>query len=128
MLVGGTFSSIGGQADAWGIARWDGSEFHTVGPKLFSVAKDDFQMGAWVFGIVPYEDGLFVAGLIQRAGEEDVKHVLWFDGEQYHSIGTGVSDVAESAFVHDHSLFLGGPFQEAGGLASTNIAIWRFGH
>lgn len=122
LLVAGMFQGIGGKADLWSLARWDGSEFQPVAPTLLG------QLGypGFVADVVPYGRGFFVTGGINLAGDVPVSRIAWFDGERFHALGEGLSDQALRLLVHEDSLITGGLFLEAGGRPASGFAIWDF--
>jgi trimeric autotransporter adhesin len=130
VYVGGLFSEIGN--DGFGrIARWDGTNWTAVGGGL--VATQMFSMTLYdTDGAGPTVPSLVVGGIIDKAGNKDVRHIVMWDGANWTGVGggtaTGVYSVAARNAAGgglEPALYAGGLFKEAGGTVVKNIA--RYG-
>jgi hypothetical protein len=122
LYVGGEFTTAGGVA-ASRIARWDGAQWHPLGSGMYGVSPEVY---ALTFG----PDGsLYAGGAFTRAGGVAANYVARWDGSQWHALGRGVGGM-EYPSVHalavgpDGSLYAGGTFSTAGGVAANLIARW----
>ena len=125
LYVGGTFTAAGGVAANY-IARWDGatSSWHPLG------SGTNGSVAALAFG----PDGtLYVGGWFTTAGGVAANRIARWDGatSSWHPLASGMegeeqpySYVSALAFGPDGSLYAGGRFTTAGGVAANGIARW----
>ena len=123
LYAGGEFTTAGG-VTANRIARWDGttSSWHALG------SGTDGAVLALALG----PDGsLYAGGDFTTAGSVTANNVARWDGAAWRSLGSGVSDcdwngcsVSALAVGPDGSLYAGGRFTAAGGVAASNVARW----
>ncbi|MEM8997404.1 MAG: hypothetical protein AAGF23_21650, partial [Acidobacteriota bacterium] len=122
LYVGGDFSTAGG-VDADHIARWDGTTWSALGDGV-----DDT-----VFALAVYDDGtgpaLYAGGRFRNAGGAAASGVARWDGSTWSPLGGGTSTAQVFALgVYDGgagpALFVGGDFDDAGGVTVNNIARW----
>ncbi|MFT4543067.1 MAG: hypothetical protein ACI835_005536 [Planctomycetota bacterium] len=107
------------------IAQWDGSTWSEVGGGLNTFGTS----------LQAFDDGsgpeLFVGGAFTMAGGISASRVVKWDGSSWTALGTGIGgNVGEVAVVDlgspgGPSLFVGGAFSTAGGLAAAHIAEWN---
>lgn len=121
LVVGGPFESIGGAAIP-DLAAWDGSAWSGVGGGLR--AEGNF---VFVTKVLPYGDGLFVAGGFDHAGAAEARNIAWFDGTAWHGLEGGVSDLVGAMVVKDDVLYVGGTLLLADGKPSSHFGAWDFG-
>jgi hypothetical protein len=110
-------------------ARWDGVAWSDVGSGVTGIIN----------ALMPWNDGageaLYVGGSALSAGGLDTFGLIRWDGATWSAVGGGVSGPqgltrveAFASFDDDGdgvpSLFVGGSFTEAGGVASSSIAKW----
>ncbi|MBU1095161.1 MAG: T9SS type A sorting domain-containing protein [Bacteroidetes bacterium] len=137
LYIGGQFSVVGGTV-ANNIAKWDGSQWSSIGVGAGNGV--DFSVEALAFA-----DGkLFVGGSFSRAGNLKTNSVAYWDGSDWHSLGEGdtngvrtISDfgngetLIHSGHVHTLSLYkdflmIGGLFHLVGEKNRTSgIAGWN---
>ena len=133
LYVGGVFTDAGGMPVNY-IAKWDGSSWSALGQGVHSPGPSA------VHALGQYDDGtgmkLYVGGSFISAGSVNARHVAMWDGQNWHSLGTGVfiaaSILTVNAFeVFDDgnnpngpSLFAAGNFTTAGGVYSPCVARW----
>lgn len=87
-----------------------------------------------VWSMAVFDDGsgpsLYVAGLFQKAGDAALNHIARLDGNVWSSPGSGTDDYVMALAACDEcpdgapSLYAGGLFRTAGGLAANGIARW----
>jgi hypothetical protein len=123
LVVVGQFDEVGSAA-AGSIAIWDGSTWDTLGGGLPS----RFPNGPppTVMAVTSKANGLFVSGTFPQIDTVPAKYVAWWDGQDWHALGDGLSDFAQALTVSDYRLFVGGPFTEAGGHPSYHIGEWDY--
>jgi WD40 repeat protein len=123
LYAGGNFGTAGGVA-ANNIARWDGSQWHPLGGGMTG------GYNPWVSALAFGPDGsLYAGGRFDTAGGVVAHYIARWDGTHWHPLGSGMSDgidtiVYDLAFGPDGSLYAGGNFGTAGGVAANNIARW----
>jgi hypothetical protein len=119
LYAGGYFSNSGGVSVS-NIARWDGSQWHPLGSGVNS------RVYALAFG----PDGsLYAGGWFTTAGGIAAHGIARWDGSQWYPLGSGMggvfsSRVAALAVGSNGSLYAGGDFTTAGGVAANYIARW----
>ena len=118
--IGGSFTQAGGDTSINGIARWDGSTWHSLGDnfggylcQVSTILIDDSKVYAGYYGCglddVPYADTVGV-----------------WDGVNWNSIGTGLNLSTNEIVKAGSTIVAGGSFYRAGGDFSANY-IARFG-
>lgn len=131
LYVAGNFSTAGGMSAPY-IARWDGTNWSAVGPGLDGpsgaralVVFDDDGPG-------PHNPALYAGGYFTTSGATAVANVAKWDGAAWAAVGGGTDDGVTSLVVFDDdgsgsnpaSLYAGGLFAAAGGVAASRIARW----
>ncbi len=123
LFVGGSFSSAGG-VPSNSVARWDGTSWYPLGSGL---SGDWVEVNALVVG----PDGaLYAAGHFSAAGGVAASNIARWDGLDWSPLGSGIGGgftytaVFALTFGPDGSLYAGGNFNTAGGVAANLIARW----
>jgi WD40 repeat protein len=124
LYAGGSFQTAGG-VTVNGIARWDGatSSWHPLGSGM----GGDYTN---VYALAVGPDGsLYAGGDFSSAGGVAANSIARWDGSQWHPLGSGMGgedypSVSALAFGPDGSLYAGGGFLTAGGVAANSIARW----
>ncbi|MFM9997155.1 MAG: hypothetical protein ACKVU4_15305 [Phycisphaerales bacterium] len=126
LFVGGFFD-YAGTTYASRIARWDGHEWHAVGPGM----DPGFGNGP-VRTLCVYDDGagpaLIAAGTFAGAfGVPGTKTLARWNGKQWSSIGTNNGQATYGLYVFDDGvrgpgLIVGGQFSVIGGLSVPGMA------
>ncbi len=80
----------------------------------------------FVTKVLPFRDGLFVAGGFDHAGTTPAQNIAWFDGTAWHALGGGVSDLIAAMLVKDDVLYVGGALLHADGKPSSHFGAWDF--
>ncbi|CAN0502022.1 unnamed protein product, partial [Discosporangium mesarthrocarpum] len=110
LVASGLFSSAGGVATPWGLARWDGSVWGTMpagGPNNY--VRD--------LTVLPDGD-LVVVGDFTVPG----MRVARFDGSSWSAFGSGLDGNAECVALGDDGLLIGGSFDVASLMPSRGFA------
>jgi hypothetical protein len=100
-------------------------------PATEVITDDDWSpLGAGVNGIVnaivPYRDGIVVAGEFTQAGGASANRIAYWNGTAWSALGTGLNGNAYGLAADGDSLYVGGTFTQAGGLPGTkSIARWN---
>ncbi len=119
VYVGGSFTVAGNQSANY-IAKWDGSDWDSLGSG----------MNGTVFTIAIDGDNIYAGGLFTQAGGNSARHVAVWDGSVWNSLGSGptngVNSIVYAIAVIDHDVYVGGDFTEAGGNSTIRyIAKWN---
>lgn len=134
LYVGGSFEFAGDVA-ARNVARWDGSQWSSLGTGA-SNGTDGF-----VNALAVYDDQsgtgpkLYVGGWFEHAGGIATNYLARWDGSAWSAVGTGLSGgvagFVSAMVVHQEpahstpSLYVGGDFTNAGGVGVKHIARWN---
>lgn len=122
LYVGGSFEKAGGLT-VNGLARWDGTNWHAVGGGVHGT----------VHALAVAGTNLYVGGEFDRAGELNATNLACWNGQEWQAIGnvTGQGFTVFGNYrvltmlASGRKLYVGGNFQEVGGVAATNIARWN---
>jgi hypothetical protein len=96
------------------IARWDGTQLHTVGGGIGRITLPGGWDPTFVRALATNGTDLFVAGNFFRAGETPAESVARWDGSNWHPVGDGVrGEVHALLWTHD-LLVAGGNFSGSG--------------
>jgi trimeric autotransporter adhesin len=106
LIAAGNFSSAGG-VPARSVARFDGTSWNAMGAGIPS----------FVYELVMYEGMLIAAGSSMHR----------WDGVEWVPFEERPDGLVNVLRVHDGSLFVGGQFFRAGGLAASHVATWNNG-
>src|SRR5688572_973249 len=85
-----------------------------------------FGIGGRVFHLGTYRNEL-IAGTYRspwRDGQR-LEHVARYDGVEWRPLGAGVSGPVRASLEFQGTLFVGGGFTTAGGIAAQNVARWN---
>lgn len=123
LIAGGMFLQAGG-ITVNRIARWDGTEWSGLtGASGTGVVDNRVQ------ALAIYNGALIVGGGFTQAGGVTANWIAQWDGSEWSAFGTGLdtgccAPWVRSLVVYDGSLFAGGVFENAGGVAVSHIARW----
>lgn len=149
LYAGGAFKSAGG-VTAEDVAWWDGAAWHAFGSKarIFEVGDQGNEVGTYVNDIKVQGESVFIAGHFQviqygtntadLSSFQVVHNVVewhrpsdtWFylgDAAQRGVTFNGYSGYsidAEQLAIVGNELYVGGSFNQAGGLAASSLARW----
>lgn len=119
LYVGGAFSKAGGIA-ANGVAKWDGTNWSTLGSGV----------AGQVLALAISGTNLYVGGLFHAAGGVGATNVAKWNGTGWEALGGGVDQsffstpLVFALYVSGTNLFVGGQFERAGELTAINVARW----
>jgi len=127
LFVAGHFELVG-DLTVNHVARWDGKEWHALGPGLLEAERP---VDTVVRGLAVHDDGsglaLYAAGNFTHAGDERVLNLARWRGGKWQPVGTGLAREAGSITCL-RSLVLGGrPLLVAGDggvLARALVRAW----
>ncbi|MBX3323034.1 MAG: hypothetical protein KF757_08605 [Phycisphaeraceae bacterium] len=129
LFVGGVFTTAGGTA-ANRIAKWDGSEWHSLsGPSGNGINE-------FVNALAVFDDGtgpvLYAGGMFSTAGGISVENIAAWNGSEWSTM-PGVQDSSSDASISSliqfddasgSKLIVGGVFNTAGGEQCESVASW----
>jgi hypothetical protein len=130
LYVAGDFQSAGG-ISASQIARWDGHQWSNL--------RSGLQANFGTRALAVFDDGtgpaLYAGGEFEHSGTIALSHVARWNGTDWSSLGSGITDCCSSASVNalavwddgsGPALFAAGVFPAAGGASQArNIAKWN---
>ncbi len=120
LYVRGRFSEIGGVAASC-IARWDGTNWHSLGG---GVSAEFYPI---VLALAVMGDQLYAGGTFATAGGVRVNDIARWDGTRWWPLGSGADGPIHGvqALASDgRNLYVGGTFTRVGGIAANHIARW----
>jgi len=128
LYVGGSFSAANGVAGTARIARWNGTQWSTVGggidPNIGATAQASF-VEDMVFDA---QGNLYVGGFFTGAAGVATPSVAMWDGVRWRAVGTpgAFNNAIVRALEFDAAgtLYAGGSFSQIGTTAAANIARW----
>jgi trimeric autotransporter adhesin len=128
LYVGGS-AALNSPAPLQGIARWNGTQWGTVG-------NGSVKGGVLAFASYDAQDGrgprLYAGGTLSLVGGQPVNRIAAWDGTAWQGVGGGVNGSVQALAVYPGpdgpELIVGGSFTKAGEAAHANrIARWN-GH
>ncbi len=124
LLVVGKFDEVGGGQAAGSVALWDGTSWDSLGGGL----PPRFPGGSapTVLSVAAKANGFFVSGTFPNIDSQPVNYIAWWDGQDWHALGEGLSDFAQAMTIVDRQLIVGGVFTEAGAQPSYHIGVWSY--
>ncbi len=125
LIAGGAFYGIGGASEASGIARWNGSQWSSLGGGV----NTSITAGDTVRAIIVLENGQIVAGgSFHVADHRQLPYLVLWNGVQWDAIGESVDDSVTSLVAMPNGDFcVGGAFQTAGPHVSVSFAHFSSG-
>lgn len=112
LYIGGSFP-IGGGGNESRVARWNGTQWNTIGPVLDSGISD----------MIIHNGQLYVCGLFIQSAS--VKYLARWDGAAWVPVGQGADDQVSCLASLNGDLIAGGEFQAIGGVAASRLARWN---
>ncbi len=121
LVAGGVFTVAGGNSASY-LAFWDGIDWQAIPGQLNDV----------VTAVIVFNGDLIVGGRFTEVAGVEVNGIARWDGVSWSALGSGLgnrqyydtSSFVTDMVVVDNSLYVCGPFVNAGGLASFGIACW----
>ncbi|MFQ3598905.1 MAG: T9SS type A sorting domain-containing protein [Chloroherpetonaceae bacterium] len=115
VYVGGTFITLAGNTNANRIARWDGSQWHSLGAGFNSDVNSIAISGSEVYA----------GGVFSASGSTPLNRIARWDGQSWNALGSGTGGVVTALAVRGRDVFVGGFFTDAGGNSDADmIARW----
>lgn len=128
LYAGGGFTSSGGNSLA-GIARFDGTTWHSVGGGVTA------PWGTGVSKLLVFDDGtgeqLYAAGSFSHAGGVPADRIARWNGSTWSALPGGAISGGSvyTMCVHDDgsgsALYVAGDFTHVGGIPRRNVARWN---
>jgi Secretion system C-terminal sorting domain len=116
-VFAGGFFLIGGDSLGLNIARWDGTDWHTMGNGLNSTVRK----------IVMFNDTLYAAGSFTRSGSTVVNRIARWDGTGWQPVGAGANGTIYDMHIFNNALYVGGNFTTINGVTANHIARYSNG-
>jgi len=117
MYAGGSFTQIGGIA-ANTIARFDGTNWHTVGTGVGANGQ--------IMTIAVNGTDVYIGGEFTEIDGVEANNIAKWDGTQWSAIGTGANSwVYTMKFDNAGNLYAGGNFTTINGVSANYIARWN---
>ncbi|MGP8214629.1 MAG: T9SS type A sorting domain-containing protein [Bacteroidia bacterium] len=120
LCVGGDFDSAGGII-ANGIAVWNGTNWSTLGNGV----------NGNIYAICSYDGNLYVGGNFDSAGGNPANNIAMWNGTSWSALGGGITGIMNnnngpvySLASYNNYLYVGGPFDTAGGMLANGLARW----
>lgn len=114
LYVAGDFISAG-DSMSFGVARWDGNEWHPMGSGLNGI----------VYSIIKYEDEIYAGGDFVTADEDSTHFIARWDGSKWNEVAGGANEYVRCLAVHNNYLIAAGNFTAIGGLTTSYIARYN---
>jgi len=132
IYAAGDFTAAGA-APVHNIARWDGTEWTSLGDAVFGRGPNVPGWTYRVYDMAWFDDGsgtaLYVAGNFGSVNDVGVGNIARWNGSEWASLGAGLSYRAKALAVFDDgrgdALYVGGDFVEAGGAPAARVARWN---
>ncbi len=122
VYVGGHFIDVAGTG-ADGIARWDGSNWFAVGPRL---SPKEASAATTVRALAVNGSDVYIAGSFQTGGVFYANGIAKWDGSTWTVIGaTSATEMVSALAVSGGYVYAGGRFTQISGIPATNIARWN---
>jgi trimeric autotransporter adhesin len=131
LYAAGYFDLAGGVPGTAKLARWDGSQWLSVGAQLEIFSNQLWGLTRWANGD---GDNLYIAGNFQNIGGTTASFIARFDGTNFHPLGGApiagnVPLIVFTSHVHDdgsgEALYIGGRFTSVDGVSASRIARWN---
>ena len=128
LYAGGDFRYAGG-LNASHIARWDGTNWSTLGTGMRSFITGDGRVNSLA---VDKDGNLYAGGEFLYAGEVSANRVAKWNGTTWSALGSGIGQ-ASTAFSSVYALrldssgnlYAGGQFTAVGSLNANHVAKWN---
>jgi hypothetical protein len=117
VMVGGTFANAGSEKASC-LARWDGKAWSAVA-SVNGTAEFRSVEALQVRG-----GDMYVGGDFDATSGGIGNHVLKYDGTNWSTLAAGVDATVRAFATNATGLFVGGEFQQAGGLVARGFAFW----
>jgi len=116
LYAAGNFTNVNGVA-AYGLAKWDGSSWSSIG------------FSGTAYALAVDGNNLYVGGNFTNANGVTVTNIGCWDGSAWHALGAGVGSVSvysvRAVAARNGSVYVGGLFFNSGPQSITNLAVWN---
>jgi hypothetical protein len=119
LYIGGYLGPTGGDPNARGIIKWDGSAYSALGSGTHDSVWAVAAMGAGS------ARALYAGGNFLEIGGVAANRVARWDGASWSPLGDGVDNFVFAIAEYNGELYVGGRFATAGGVSASNIAKWN---
>ncbi|MDX1626978.1 MAG: hypothetical protein R3323_10725, partial [Wenzhouxiangellaceae bacterium] len=126
LVVAGHFGGAGG-VPANGVAAWNGNDWRALGGGV----QLSYDVAPTVFALEVFQGELYAGGLFDSAEGQPVIGIARWDGSTWRPVGGGIDGPYDPKVLSLEAdpvaglLYVGGEFDEAGGVAAANIAAWN---
>jgi len=114
LIIGGSFTEVGGGLSVSNIAAWDGTNWSELGSGVDGAAM----------AMTVYDNNLIVGGSFISAGGVGASNIAVWDGAGWSPLGSGTNQSVSALEVYNGELIAGGEFDQAGGVSARCIAAW----
>lgn len=123
IYVGGSFRSAGGQPGTWGIAKWTGANWESVGGGVTS--------NAGVRALTQSGGVLYAGGDFSNIGGTAARNVAMFDGTSWQPLGSvsnnGTDGAVRALAATGGQIYAGGDFTQVSDMAQgPNVQAWQY--
>ncbi len=117
LYVGGLFVTINGDSNASRIAKWNGTNWETLGSGL----------NDWCTSIAILGNDVYAGGSFTKASDQpNTSFIAKWDGTNWQTVGGGLNLHVSTLAVDGDTLYAGGAFRNAGGNPDADkIAKWN---
>lgn len=122
LFVGGRFRNAG-SVGATNIARWDGTNWHSLGNGLRFFSGPGAENGA-VRVLRVHQDSLFAGGGFRLAGNTGATNIARWDGTNWFLVGGAPANVVQALVSNGADLYAGGSFVNIGGVNARVVGKW----
>lgn len=122
LYAGGWFGRVDGKS-IYGIAKWNGSEWDSLGKGL-DYHFDLEYAGCNVWAICRYQDKLYVGGNFQTAGDLFANCIATWDGLKWDTLPFKFNGSVQDIIVHDEKLFVCGTFDSVGSIEANGVVMF----
>ncbi len=81
--------------------------------------------GGSVNAVVEHEGDLYIGGSFTSVDGVAANNVAYWDGDEWHSLGSGANGVVRALASSGGSLYVGGDFSQVGNVDAANIGRWN---
>ncbi len=115
VFVGGDFTRVAGQ-NVNGVARWDGTNWHPLGPGLVDAGS--------VSALAAQGSNVYVGGKFHSIGGIRATNLARWDGSNWWAVGPGADAPVTVLHATGTTLYAGGNFRRIGGAESGGVSLF----
>ena len=119
LYIGGKFIVVG-EVFAYRIAKWNGSDWSSLGGGLSGEVNALAASGSNV-----YAGGNFTMATNVGGGAIEVNYIAHWNGSNWSALGTGMDWTVNALAASGSDVYAGGDFWQAGGNAIKYVAKWN---